>query len=895
MNSGLALKQIWVALILFAVIVPTIFVMYWCGSHLYDSQLSHAMKIEQKTNEALRDQIEFEVKRFKTMLINKSNLLSLLLDRKDDPQALREINGLIKNVVEREPTINGVMVLSRHADVMAVVETELNLKGNKLLSADALHEAGIHWGFDKSNEYPEVVIPSLGRTYIGSPEIHAGRFVFKMAVPVGQPVKAILIGEFEVEKLWSANANSGHGIGAGVMIRDYLLDRRGSLVTEIQGSDHQPGDIMTHLAITRTALKNGEWPTDSSYIGVINKSVYGTITAIPALNWTLVSEVIVSELTRPIIGQLARLFLWMLFGLSLFIGFTLYLARKTINPILQISSAVDQVAEGSYQFDLEPSAIRELNNLVTGFKNMVKARSSTESLLREREETLRSSEAWLAEAQRVAHVGSWNLNLTTGKAEWSEEQYRLFGYEPNSFEPVPEDFLTRLHEEDKKRVMQALDQPFQGGNQDYYAEFRIVLPDNQERVVSERGRLVYDKLGKPQHYIGTTFDITEFKHIEETLRRSQKMEVIGQLTGGIAHDFNNILGIILGNLSFLKRQLAGDDKALKRVNNADKAAQRAADLTRQLLGSSSKQGQKNLPTNLNRVIRNMDSLISRSITPEVEVEHSLMDDLWLTEIDTDDFESALLNMIINARDAMPKGGKLIIETSNKVLDAAYAERNPNVVPGEYVELAVSDTGIGIPKENMDRVFEPFFTTKTQDKGTGLGMGMVLGFSLRSKGHIKIYSEPGIGTTIRSFLPRSDSVTEEQNTAVIEVGILPRGNETILVVDDDEDLLELAQQYLKELGYTTVPASSGQQALKLLAERPSIDLLFSDVVMPDGMNGYELAEEAVTILPEIRILLTSGYTSTSIIKNGQARFKANLLSKPYSQDTLAKRIRLMLDE
>ncbi len=894
MKSGFALKHIWVALILFAVIAPAIMVMYWFGNHLYDNQLSHVLKIEQKANESLRDQIEFEVKRLKTLLINKSDPLSFLLDRKDDPQALREINGLIKNVVEREPAINGVIIISRHADVIAVVETELNLKGNKLLSAEALNEAGIHWGFDKSKEYPEVVIPSLGRTYIGSPKIHAGRFVFKIAVPIGQPVKAILIAELEVEKLWPADAYEEHGIKTEQM-RDYILDRRGSLVTTIQDSDYQPGDIMTHLAITRTALINEEWSTDTSYIGATNEPVYGTITTIPTLNWTLVSEVIVSEVTRPIREQLVKLFLLTLFGLFLFIGFTLYLTRKTINPILQISDAVDQVAKGNYQFDLKPSAIRELDNLVTGFNNMAKARSHAENLLREREETLRSSETWLAEAQRVAHVGSWNLNLTTGKAKWSEEQYRLFGYEPNSFEPVPEDFLARLHDEDKERVMQALDRPFQGGNQDYHAEFRIVLPDKQERVVSERGRLVYDKQGKPQYYIGTTFDITEFKHIEETLRRSQKMEVIGQLTGGIAHDFNNILGIILGNLSFLKRQLAGDDKALKRVNNADKAAQRAADLTRQLLGSSSKQAQKNLPTNINRVIKNMDSLISRSITPEVEVEHSLIDDLWLTEIDSDDFESALLNMVINARDAMPKGGKLIIETSNKVLDAAYAERNPNVVPGEYVELAVSDTGIGIPKENMDRVFEPFFTTKTQDKGTGLGMGMVLGFSLRSKGHIKIYSEPGIGTTIRCFLPRSDSVTEEQNTAVIEVGILPRGNETILVVDDDEDLLELAQQYLKELGYTTVPASSGQQALKLLAERPSIDLLFSDVVMPDGMNGYELAEEAVTILPEIRILLTSGYTSTSIIKNGQARFKANLLSKPYSQDTLAKRIRLMLDE
>ncbi|MCP4996165.1 MAG: response regulator, partial [Gammaproteobacteria bacterium] len=270
-------------------------------------------------------------------------------------------------------------------------------------------------------------------------------------------------------------------------------------------------------------------------------------------------------------------------------------------------------------------------------------------------------------------------------------------------------------------------------------------------------------------------------------------------------------------------------------------------------------------------------------------------DLWLTEIDSGDFDDALLNLVLNARDAMPNGGKLTIETSNKVLDATYTEINPTVVPGDYVELAVSDTGSGISRDDMEHIFEPFFTTKPHGKGTGLGMSMVFGFTQRSQGYVKVYSELGIGTTMRCYLPRSQSATNRDDTPVAKEDLLPRGSETILVVDDEEGLLELAQQYLEELGYTTLAAASGQQALELLAQRTAIDLLFSDVVMPGGINGYELAEQAETIQPKIKVLLTSGYTNKSLLNNMQARFKTNLLTKPYNQSEIANRVRIILDE
>jgi CheY-like chemotaxis protein len=372
------------------------------------------------------------------------------------------------------------------------------------------------------------------------------------------------------------------------------------------------------------------------------------------------------------------------------------------------------------------------------------------------------------------------------------------------------------------------------------------------------------------------------------------MEEVGQLTGGIAHDFNNLLGIMLGNLDFLQRLVADDEKASKRVQTTTKAALRATDLTKQLLGFSRRESKNITATDLNQVIRGMKNLIARSVTPEVEVEVQLAEGLWLTEIDRGDLQDALLNLVLNARDAMPNGGKLTIETANRVLDAIYEEQNPIADQGDYVQLAVSDNGSGIPAEALEHIFEPFFTTKPEGKGTGLGMSMVYGFTQRSKGYIKAYSEPGIGTTVRLYLPRSGDQVQESTRPTDKKTGLPRGNEVILIVDDEADLLELAKDHLETLGYHTIVAENGKQALQKLAEAEHIDLLFSDVVMPGGINGYELAEQATTKRPELKVLLTSGFTKKAIAKNGQAQFSATLLNKPYSKAELAWRVRETLD-
>lgn len=387
MKTSLSLKQSWMALILFAVIVPVTLVIIWYSQQIYTNQLDSALTIERQANESLRNQIESETKRFKTLLKNKGDPLSFLVDKTDNPDALSDINTLLGLIVEREQAIDGVIILSKQAEVIAAVDPGIGAIGDRLLSAEELQSVAMHWGFDEPYEYPEVVIPSLGRTYISSPRHHEDFIAFTIATPIGNPAKAVLIAEINADNLWPADVYKEHGIGEE-KTRDYILDRRGSLITKIDNSDNKPGDLMTHLAITRTALIDGEWPVGASYIGVMNQPVFGTKTPIPSLNWTLISEVSVSSITQPIWDSLLKVILFALLGMVAFVWFVLYLANKTIKPIQHASDAIDYVAKGDYQYVLEPSGIRELDTMTAGFNNMAKARQSAENLLREREQDL---------------------------------------------------------------------------------------------------------------------------------------------------------------------------------------------------------------------------------------------------------------------------------------------------------------------------------------------------------------------------------------------------------------------------------------------------------------------------------------------------------------------------
>ena len=401
------------------------------------------------------------------------------------------------------------------------------------------------------------------------------------------------------------------------------------------------------------------------------------------------------------------------------------------------------------------------------------------------------------------------------------------------------------------------------------------------------------------HHLFTAFvrDLTEHKRTDAILRQSQKMEAIGQLTGGISHDFNNLLGIIMGNLELMKRAIGADEGLNKRVDTALRSAKRGAELTKRLLRLSRRQIGTPNATPVNSLISGMMELLDKSLTQAIEIDYHLAQGLWWTTIDPGDLEDAILNLAINARDAMPDGGTLIIETENKTIDEAYVNVDPGASAGDHVQISVSDTGTGMPPEILERAFEPFFSTK-KDKGTGLGLSMVYGFVKRSQGHIKIYAEPGEGTTVRIFLPRTPDVEDLPEAADDNDGRLLQGAETVLVVDDEEALAEVAEAYLKDLGYRTLRASNAKQALEILEGPDKVDLLFSDVVMPGGMNGYDLAKAVRKKWPKLRILLTSGFSSKLVQLADRndpedRELAADLLSKPYQKSELARRLRRVL--
>ncbi|WP_421591318.1 PAS domain-containing protein [Shinella sp. M27] len=387
-------------------------------------------------------------------------------------------------------------------------------------------------------------------------------------------------------------------------------------------------------------------------------------------------------------------------------------------------------------------------------------------------------------------------------------------------------------------------------------------------------------------------EINERRQAEAKLAQSQKLETIGKLTGGVAHDFNNLLQVVSGNLALLARDIAGNERAERRVSNALAGVSRGAKLASQLLAFGRRQALEPKVVNVSRFVHGMDDMLRRAIGEAVEVETIVAGGLWNTFIDPAQIENALLNLAINARDAMDGRGKLTIELSNAHLDDAYALTHDEVTPGQYVLLAVTDTGSGIAPEIIEKVFEPFFSTKAEGKGSGLGLSMVYGFVKQSGGHVKIYSELGHGTTIKLYLPRAMQ-TEDIEVAV-DHGPIAGGTETVLVVEDDEDVRETVVALLADLGYRVLKAVDAASALSVLDSGISIDILFTDVVMPGDLKSPELARKARERLPEIAVLFTSGYTENSIVHGGKLDAGVELLSKPYTRDALARKFRHVLN-
>jgi PAS domain S-box-containing protein len=495
-------------------------------------------------------------------------------------------------------------------------------------------------------------------------------------------------------------------------------------------------------------------------------------------------------------------------------------------------------------------------------------------------------------------------------------------------------WLETLHPDDRGRAEQSWAHSWHVGTS-FEAEYRFHLHDDGYRVFIVRATPVRDPEGNIVQWMGTCSDtqdlvdartaltasnarlelgvaertadlqgalaklrseVTERESAEAQVRQMQKLESIGQLTGGIAHDFNNMLAIIVGSLDLAKRRVLTDpQRALKGIENAEEGARRAAQLTSRLLAYSRQQALAPEVLNVNKLVGGMSELLRRTIGESVHVETVLAGGLWSTLADAAQLESAIVNLCVNARDAMPDGGKLTIETANAHLDDAYASRHPGVIPGQYVLIGVTDTGTGMPPEVIERAFDPFYTTKGAGKGTGLGLSQVYGFVKQSGGHVKIYSESCEGTTVKVYLPRNAGTEAALDAEKNAHEALPtaKDGEIILVVEDEEAVRHMAVDVLRDLGYTVVQASDANQAINILIVQPSISLLFTDIVMPN-MNGRVLADEVLKMQPALKVLFTTGYTRDAVVHNGLLDAGVAFLPKPFTVAQLARKVRRVLD-
>ena len=397
-------------------------------------------------------------------------------------------------------------------------------------------------------------------------------------------------------------------------------------------------------------------------------------------------------------------------------------------------------------------------------------------------------------------------------------------------------------------------------------------------------------------------EVHERLKVEDALRQAQKMEALGQLTGGVAHDFNNLLTVVMGGLEAIGRHLpalpvSSEAVRIERAREmAMQGVQRAAALTHRLLAFSRRQPLDPKPLDVNKMVAGMSELLRRTLGETVALETSLERGLWLTLADANQLENALLNLAVNARDAMPAGGKLIIETANAHLDESYVAVLAEPVPvGQYVMVAVTDTGTGMDAATLEHVFEPFFTTKEVGKGTGLGLSQVYGFVRQSGGHVRIYSELGEGTSVKIYLPRlQGQVAQTSNREQSQEAPAPPGGETLLVVEDDDDLRTFSAEILSELGYRVLLAENGQEALDLLDREPTIQLLFTDLVLPGGMNGRQVADEALRRRPDLQILFATGYARDAVVHHGRLNSGVQVLAKPFTYTDLANKVRRLLD-
>jgi PAS domain S-box-containing protein len=539
------------------------------------------------------------------------------------------------------------------------------------------------------------------------------------------------------------------------------------------------------------------------------------------------------------------------------------------------------------------SASGDVIGFATVIRDLTGGRAADEALRR-------SEQQFRLLVQGVTDYAIYMLDAQGRVSSWNAGAQRIKGYSAD--EVLGEHFSRFYADEDRQAGLPAVGLKTAAEEGRWETEGWRVRKDGSRFWAHVIIDPIRNDAGELIGFAKITRDVTERRNAEralaearEALFQSQKMEAVGQLTGGVAHDFNNLLTVIIGGLDTIARSKPSDATRIKRgLDMARHAADRAANLTARLLAFSRKQALEPIPTDLNALVQNMSEILHRTLGEQVELEAVLGSRLWSVEVDQNQLESALLNLAVNARDAMPNGGKLTIETHNTHLDESYAATDAEVVPGQYVVVSVSDTGSGIPTDYLTRVFEPFFTTKELGRGTGLGLSMVYGFVKQSGGHVTLYSEEGEGTTVKLYFPRyfGEGGAPEGKTP----SELPSASEdeVVLVVEDNPDVRAYSVGILRELGYGVLEAGDADEALAILNSGARMDLLFTDVVLP-GRSGRDLASEAVELRPGLRVLFTTGYSRNAIVHHGRLDRDVQLISKPFTFEQLATRLRDLLDK
>jgi two-component system, cell cycle sensor histidine kinase and response regulator CckA len=533
-------------------------------------------------------------------------------------------------------------------------------------------------------------------------------------------------------------------------------------------------------------------------------------------------------------------------------------------------------------------------------KNVIQCNIRDITARKREEKASRDKEFLLSESQRLGHIGSWLWGMT-GPMVWSDELYRLCGASPESFTPTLDSFIHKLHPEDRSATQQWI-AACAAAQAPSEMEYRVNLPDGTIRYLRGRCQMVHDAANAQAYMAGTVQDVTsqkegavEMEKLEEQLRASQKMEAIGRLAGGVAHDFNNLLSVILIYNEFALDGTADDISLNNDLLEVKMAADRAVKLTQQLLAFSRKQVLQPVPLDLNEITSGLQNMLQRVLGEDIDLVCILAPDLGLTLADSGQIEQVLMNLVVNARDAMPEGGKLTIETANVDIDEHFPMCNITTAPGSYVQLVVTDTGHGMDAQTRARIFEPFFTTKDETHGTGLGLSTVHGIVKQSGGNIWVYSEPGTGTSFKIYLPRELSTSTATTVRPMPFHARVTGAETILLVEDDESLRKAARRTLEAAGYKVLVAENGAGALLTSAQRTGdVHLLLTDVVMPH-MSGRALANELLKARPTLKVLYTSGYTDNTIDQHGVLPAGTNFIGKPFTTAALTRKVRQALDD